>query len=364
MMNRWGPSGGGSGGAGSSAVQPQMHEVQFPPDDCISSVKFAPVNSPVPLIGATSWDRTVRVWQLQQQGSTIQSQPMGIQNHSQPLLDVSFSGDGRAFYGGCCCTGMMWDLSSNAVQQVAAHDLPVSCLSFVEMQGMGQMLITASWDGSVRFWDLRQAQPAKEEKLGGPIFAMDATTAPMVTFALGRRVVVYDLQSMRIFNNPLEPNNLMKFQFRTVSNWKDCRGVLVGSADGRVAAHPLEQKAQTLACCFKAHADESTAQKNHFTMYQVNFAKVHPCHGTVFTGGSDGRIRVWNILSKTRIGEIAAKQFSTTPIPIAAGDISGDGQMIGFARSYDWSMGKDGFNPQMPRSINIMAMQDSWIKTQ
>ena len=113
----------------------------------------------------------------------LNSQPLCCTNANAPQLGMSFSRDGRAFFGGCDHGASMWDLTSNQVQQVAAHDQPIQCVHYVEDNVNQPMLITGGWDGKVRFWDLRAQQPAKEENFNcGAVVAMDTQTTPMATF--------------------------------------------------------------------------------------------------------------------------------------------------------------------------------------
>ena len=135
--------------------------------------------------------------------------------------------DGRAFFGGCDHGASMWDLTSNQVQQVAAHDQPIQCVHYVEDNVNQPMLITGGWDGKVRFWDLRAQQPAKEENFNcGAVVAMDTQTTPMATFLHPRAIVVYNLQTLAPNNNrPYEPNQFMRYAACAASRTMPTRGV-------------------------------------------------------------------------------------------------------------------------------------------
>lgn len=43
----------------------------------------------------------------------------------------------------------MYDLSTGQSQQVAAHDAPIKCIEYVEVNGNG-ILITAGWDKKMK----------------------------------------------------------------------------------------------------------------------------------------------------------------------------------------------------------------------
>ena len=325
------------------------------------------------LLIASSWDRTVRIWNVTGDVVASASAPsvgppiatlFDGKEHSAPILDACLTSDGRAFFGGCCKSAMVWDLTSGQTSQVAAHQLPVSCLRYVSEQIQHQMLITASWDGNIHFWDLRQQRPARTETLGLPIFAMDVSTSPMVTFATGRKLLVYNLQTMSRFT-ALDPHQLMKFQFRDVSNYENQSAVLVGSAEGRISAIPIGQNTGSNSghnFCFKAHCVPTPSKHNHYTMYQTNFVAVHPNNGTGVTGGSDGTVRIWNLGGKSQVHEVAARQFEGQAVPVSAGDLSPDGSVIAFGVSYDWSMGKDHAKPNSPCSVVLLPIATTWLR--
>ena len=355
--------GAGRPGAGGIGGTPAGLDLPNAPDDSVSKVRWSPADCPLVLLGATSWDKTVRVWQVAKgatPGAAVQAQLMGGQSGAAPLLDMAFAADGRVFYGGCCRTAMMWNLQTQQQQQVAAHDLPVSCMAYVNQQVSQEMLITGSWDGKVRFWDLRQPAPAKEENLGAPIFAM-SVVSPMVAFATGRKITVMNLQTMSRAGE-LEPNAMMKYQFRDVACMPNHSGVMTGSAEGRLSVMPLSPAAASAACCFKAHATETPGMRHHFTMYQLNFAVVHQQGGTGITGGADGVVRFWNLGARTRIAEIPPKLHNPAPVPVSCGALSADGTMLAYGSSYDWSLGKDNFDPKMPKYVTILPVQPGWIR--
>jgi len=357
-----GPAGIGSAG---NAAQLKIHDVQCTPDDCISRVRWSPASCPIQLLGATSWDKTVRVWQIQAQGDVVQSQPMAMTTHSMPVLDMSFTADGRAFFGGCCKSAMEWNLTTNQTRQVAAHDLPISCLEYVNTQVAQEMLITASWDGKVRFWDLRQQAPAKEENFGlGPIMCMDAKTSPMATFCTGRKIIVYNLQTMTTFTQ-LAPHNMMKYNLRGISNLQNQTGFFTGSSEGRAALVPLNQApvapgTASPSCCFKAHCVEQGGKQ--FVMYPTNFVGTHPGSTAAVTGGADGCFRFWSLTTKSRTFESAARTHNGQPVPISSGDLNANGSLLAYSTSYDWSMGKDGFDPTQPRAVSVVAVNPVWLK--
>jgi mRNA export factor len=56
----------------------------------------------------------------------------------------------KVFSVGCDKQGKMLDLNTNQTVQVAAHDAPIKCCKYVEIPNMGSMLVTGSWDKTLK----------------------------------------------------------------------------------------------------------------------------------------------------------------------------------------------------------------------
>ena len=90
--------------------------------------------------------------------------------------------------GGCDKTAKMWSLATNQSQVVARHDAPIRHLFSVK--DMSNMLITGSWDKSVRYWDLRQPNPVHVQQLPERVYAMDVRYPLAVVGLANRRIQV------------------------------------------------------------------------------------------------------------------------------------------------------------------------------
>ncbi|KAL8264793.1 hypothetical protein R6Q59_022923 [Mikania micrantha] len=68
----------------------------------------------------------------------------------------------------------------------------------------------------------------------------------------------------------------------------------VGSIEGRVGVHHLEEQQRSKNFTFKRHRDEKK-------IYAVNSLNFHPVHHTFATAGSDGAFHFWDKDSKNRL---------------------------------------------------------------
>jgi mRNA export factor len=75
-------------------------------------------------------------------------------------------------------TAQLLDLGSGsyASTQVAVHDAPIRAVRFFEHPSSnGPMIVTGSWDKSVRYWDVRAptGAPASTIQMADRVYAME-----------------------------------------------------------------------------------------------------------------------------------------------------------------------------------------------
>jgi mRNA export factor len=336
------------------------------PDDCISSVAWSPKGSAKNLIAATSWDKTIRVWEVQTQVGAdgmvgaVATQPVGMFTHTAPILSCAIARDGRVFFGGCCKTAMMWSPATNQTQQVGAHDAPIGTVRWVEDGVPTPMLITAGWDGKVRFWNAQAPTPLKEENLAEPVTDIDVV-GPMAAFLTSRKVHIYNLTTMVKTLEQVPPDSC-KFQNRKVAIFPNQVATAVCTVDGRVYTNPTQTPGQPPPFQFKAHGGENPHKKLEYDSFQVNFIAVHPTNQTIVSGASDGHVRCFDATTKTRFYESPVKAIGADVIQVCCGSVNQDGSMLAYGLGYDWSLGKGTFNPAHPRGIFIKKLNKSHVR--
>ena len=89
--------------------------------------------------------------------------------------------------GGCSGEATLWDLQSHQTRTVARHEAPIRHLQFLPQLGL---LVTGSWDRSLRFWDARTPQPALAVQLPERVYALHAAGSTLVVGTAGRHVQV------------------------------------------------------------------------------------------------------------------------------------------------------------------------------
>ena len=368
----WGQQTGGFGNpAGSTAVAANTdYDVPNPNGDILSSMAWSPAGTPSRLLACTSWDKEIRVWEVQTQPggpvgnygfngvSAIQAKAVAKQTAQQPPLTCAISSDMKVAFGGCCKTVQLWNLATNQLQQVAAHDAPVSKVQFVLISGQN-FLVTSGWDHKLRFWDMKSSSPLMEYTCSNPIFDFDAQGAPgFVAILEGRQVHLYNINSRQV-QTSLAPPETCPFQFRRVTTFQNAQmsapRVVVGTADGRVVVWNLHvpgtQAGQgVMGKQNKAHGSlHEPPAEWEYEAYPLNFVAVHPSGLRVWTAASDGALKGFEANEMNSVNFIVKEGIN--PVPCAAQHP--DGTLIAYGLGYDWSLGKDHYNKTAPNQIKI-----------
>jgi mRNA export factor len=92
----------------------------------------------------------------------------------------------------------VFDIASGQTIQVGQHNDTVKCAKFLEQ---GNILATASWDKTLKYWDLRSPQPVGTVQLPERCYTMDSKGSLLVLGLAERQISVIDLN---------QPQNIAK----------------------------------------------------------------------------------------------------------------------------------------------------------
>ncbi|KAJ3184036.1 hypothetical protein HDU85_001887 [Gaertneriomyces sp. JEL0708] len=334
----------GGGFFAAAAQRPEAKDIEIPqpPSDSVSAISWSPKAN---LIAAAAWDNQTRVWEVQPNGTAI---PRAAIQHEAPALCVHWSPDGtKLVSGGCDNQARMLDITTGQQATVGAHDGAIKALRFVETMGQ-TVLVTGSWDKTLKFWDLRQPQPIHTYNLGERCYAMDSAMNLLVVGTAERKIHIFNLQ------NPATPYKVMdsplKFQISVITCFPNADGFCIGSIEGRCQIQFLDEKRAGSSFSFKCHRVDKD-------VYSVNAISFHPIHGTFATAGSDGTYHFWDKDSKQRL-----KGFSSVGMPITAAGFNGDGSIYAYAVGYDWGKGHIEHKPGNKVAIMLHSCRPEDIK--
>lgn len=309
------------------------------PEDAVSCLAWSPVAN---VLAAGSWDKSVRTWDVTPEGV----QPKTAHLHEAPVLCCGWSRDGqRLVSGGCDNKVRMQVLETQQDQLIGQHDAAVKEVFVIDEN----MVVSGSWDKTLRFWDGRQPCAAATLQLPERCYTMDIKGNLMVVGCADRHVLVYNLETVQRNSQPYKQGlTNLKMQTRSISCFADKTGYAVGSVEGRVSIAHIEDVGKNFG--FKCH-------RTHDEVFAVNSIDFHPTMGTFSTAGGDGTVVFWDKENRSRL-----KQFSTCHYPITQGKFNAPGDMFAYAVSYDWGKGHEGNHPSIPRSILLHRVKEAEVK--
>lgn len=232
--------------------------------------------------------------------------------------------------------------------QVAAHDAPIRSCHMIPNPSVGgnPLLITGSWDKTVKYWDIRQQTPIASLDCQDRIYTMDVKNKLLVIGTADRYINIVNLDQPTKFYKTMQ--SPLKWQTRVVSCFADASGFAVGSVEGRCAIQYVEEKDASSNFSFKCHRETPAGQRDVCNIFSVNSITFHPIHGTFSTAGSDGTFHFWDKDAKHRL-----KGYPAVGGPITSSAFNRTGTIFAYSVSYDWSKGYSANTQQTTNKVML-----------
>ncbi|EJT98299.1 WD40 repeat-like protein [Dacryopinax primogenitus] len=321
-------------------------EVQQPPTDSISWMAFSPTAD---ILAVSTWDNAVRAYEMGPAGVT---QGKFMYTHEQPVLSVCWSRDGsKVFSGGADKIAKVYDVASGQSTQVAVHDEPIKAVRWVDQVNV---LATGGWDKLIKYWDMRSSQPVATVTLTHKVYGMDVQYPLLVAATGDRQIAMINLTNPSTIHRSI-PSPL-KQQTRCITCFPSADGFALGSIEGRVAIHNVDEQNTTSNYSFRCHRKDGPT-KSQDDVYSVNDIKFHPVQGTFSTAGSDGGFTFWDKDARSRL-----KSFEPTKSSISTTCFNASGTVFAYAVSYDWSKGYTGNVSGHPNKIMLHPIKEEEVR--
>ncbi|QDL10663.1 hypothetical protein DP113_24565 [Brasilonema octagenarum UFV-E1] len=232
----------------------------------VRAVSFSPDGK---TIVSTSWDNTVRLWNLQ--GQLLET----LNGHSSAVIGVSFSPDGKTIASASSDkTVRLWNLQGQLLKTFNGHSAEVIGVSF---SPDGKTIASASWDNTVRLWNL-QGQLLKtfnghSDGVIGVSFSSDGKT--IASASSDKTVRLWNLQGQLL---------------KTLSGHSDRVYGVSFSPDGKTIASASSDK--TIRLWNLQGQLLKTLNGHSDGVIGVSFS---PNGKTIASASSDKTVRLWNL---------------------------------------------------------------------
>jgi len=297
------------------------------PTDTISSIAFNQENTH---FAVSSWDGSVRLYRLPYYSSPAATCSLE-KNYTvgSPVL--------------CCCffnnmllaglvNGHLVAVDSN--NTIKAHESSIKAMCNYN----NQLVVTASFDCTIKFWDLKSTSPVHTISLSAKVYAMDYREQFLIVALSDRSVVVYDMNNI---NHPTVFPTKFMYALRSVGTHKDRDTFVVGGIDARAEIFSRTSPGKTST--FRCHRVDNK-------LFSVNVVRLYPLDPRVLvSGGADGAL-IW--FDKENRSKINTNEFGA---PVTAGEFSSDGKYFVFGIGDDWSKGYTGVGTKTELKMIVVS---------
>lgn len=296
------------------------YQLDKPPTDSISAVKFSFKSSQHLLV--SSWDACVRLYDIETRKLEASYE------HSHAVLDCCLTDPNHAFSGGLDKTLKTYDFVAQKESMLGIHNEAIRCVHYAPETNL---IITGSWDKTVKLWDPRSFKCVGTYEQAGKVYSLDTSGDRLVVATAGRRVCIWDLRSM---NGAENRESSLKFETRALRCFPNRQGFVVSSIEGRVAVEyfDLDPEVQRKKYAFKCHRVKEASIEN---IYPVNAIAFHNGYNTFATGGSDCMVNIWDGFNKKRLC-----QFHSYPSGIVSLSFDHTGNYLAIGSSYNYEKGQ------------------------
>nr|XP_016927543.1 mRNA export factor [Drosophila suzukii] len=321
-----------------SAEQKKVYELPDPPTDSVSALEFAPGTSSWNAIFAGSWDKSVRIWEVQ----SDKVEPKVMKSLDGVPLDAAWNDSGSKIYLADTNGSVIeWDLESNQLRKVGAHDQGARTCHWV-----GSYLMTTSWDKTIRFWDPRTSFELAKKDLPERSFAADVLHPVAVVACADQSVLAFSLDGGPVEQARLKSPGLGNHQVRSLAIFKAKQTGQTSWFLAKTNGMVYEQSLTKRSGCVPTRCHRSEALNGFLDTHVVNEVKINRVTNNMVTVGSDGVFCFWG---SGMTGRLMQSQVHDQPITRCS--ISGDGQIFAYALGYDWSKGFEHFDPNKKPQI-------------
>lgn len=310
--------------------------------DRISDLKFSTLPLNQNHLFVSSWNDQIYLYDYDKAGPNLG--PLAIFDTSSTPISLHCAETGFTFVGFLNGTIGEIDFENgkvNLFDSVNSHlSSPINYIKSFDQNSIIATLIA----GELISVDTRQQRATSRFDVsesssllssGTKIFAMDACQSKLTLGLSSNSIAIYDSRDLL---NPQEIRDLgLKHQIRDLKVNPDQKGFAVSTIDGRIlmecySTDPLVQSTNQFA--FKCHRVYDKPVDTDI-VYSVNSLAFHPSQGSLFTGGSDGAVCIWDITKRKRMKMYPKFMCNGAIESVEKIDLSGTNDLLAVATSDD-----------------------------
>lgn len=254
-------------------------KLQGVPKDYISDIRIISSDNRVVV---SCWDGSLSLFDITQQQLLMKLQ------HSWPLTSCHVSKDGRIWAGSVQGEVLEADWES---ERLIPNDTMSFSLGVSGITSIDHFIIASSWDGSLIVLDYLRNQIVKQWKFEEKIFQLCASEVRVMCSLSSGKVKLIQFPSWDI----TETESGLKYQCRSCTLIPNNRGFVQGSVDGRVSVEFFDDQSPKFA--FRCHRMNLEEVQMVFPVTALAF---QPNSLNLFTGGADGKIVSWNLVTRKK----------------------------------------------------------------
>lgn len=324
------------------------------PSESISCLRFCPSTD---VFAVTSWDNTVRCYRYDADDlSTVEI--IETNKHERAALACCWDSSGKyLFSGGCDNKVNQWHIDGK-FRTLGQHKASVKCMEYSKQHNV---LVTGSWDGTVKFWDIRcdpmSGRNCYKLNIGAKVYALSCGGHSFVIGLSNKTIQHYDFRKLPNRTSSIPLNSHCKsltqpHMVRDIDMFPDHSGFIYSLIGGRCFAYFFAENGKdtfSWNCHRLRHPFEAyvTDKYKHRDVYSVNVVRFNRKYGTCVTGGDDGKLHAWDKDNKAKLWNFMEDAQGVVQ-PITAVDFDRTGDIMGYAVSNGWDKGHDHCNDKLP----------------
>jgi len=315
-----------------------VKDVEDLPTDTVSNICWA-TKGVVPTFATSDWASFIRIYQLDPDTKEL-TQNARFDNDS-PCLSVRWNEDETKLFTGCA-DGVVnsFDLPSGGkCEEIGKHNGPVKSVHWLSEVNI---LVTLSFDKTLRFWDLRQDKPVAGFGLDHKVYCSDLLYPYLAIGLSDAKILTVDLANVQsqlegrinYVDSPLGTRS--QLTAIKLAKVRDRLGVGTSSNDGRcnisIYRTDISSKLENVMT-FKAQKIEEGKTKQLFPVNSIGF---YPDRGYnfMYTVGGEGKMYFWDVDKKDKIAD-----FDFNRVAVTQAEIDSTGKYIAYSLGYDWARG-------------------------